>query len=271
MKDDIEIRVVDAFSAEAFAGNPAAVCLLDVARDARWMQLVAREMNLSETVFVTREEGRLRIRWFTPATEVVLCGHATVAAAHVLWETGALPADEDAVFDSLSGVVGARRVGDEVELDFPTYERVEGDLPDLIASAVAAPVTAAARFDRPNGGDEVWVLELESESAVREVAPRMDMLREPGTPNVIVTAAAEEDGTDFVSRYFAPSYGVDEDPVTGSSFCALGPYWAEKTGRTGFRAHQVSERGGRASVEVRGDRVGIAGRAVTVLEGRLRC
>lgn len=271
MNDGIEIRVVDAFSAEPFAGNPAAVCLLDQARDDDWMQSVAREMNLSETAFLTGEAERHRIRWFTPATEVVLCGHATLASAHVLWETGRLAAGRDAVFDSRSGELRACRVGEAIELDFPVYSGEEREAPARIREALGVEPELTSRFDRPAGDDEIWLVELTTEEDVRATAPRFELMRERGTPSVIVTARADEDAVDFVSRYFAPGFGIDEDPVTGSSFCALGPYWSSRLGKTHLEGHQVSARGGRVGIDVRGHRVGISGRAVTVLEGRLRC
>lgn len=264
------IRVVDAFAAEPFSGNPAAVCLLEQPASEAWMQQVAREMNLSETAFVSPEgEGR-RIRWFTPTNEMPICGHATLAASHVLWESGELEASVDAVFQSMSGPLRARRLEDgDIELDFPTYKRYDAARPDEIIAALGISARESTLFERPSRGDETWVFELESEEAVRRVAPRFDSLRASGMPTLIVSARAEQDDADIVSRYFSPANGIDEDPVTGSSLCALGPYWSPRLESTSFVVRQLSTRGGQLRASVRGERVGIAGSAVTVMTGSL--
>jgi PhzF family phenazine biosynthesis protein len=267
------IVVVDAFSARPFAGNPAAVCILERPADERWMQLVAREMNLSETAFLHAEGERYRLRWFTPQLEVDLCGHATLAASHVLWEEGHLPPDRPARFITKSGELSATRVGDLaggsagdwIELDFPaaTVEPLES-VPEEIVRALGA---------RPRFlGRTRWYLlaELESEQVVRELAPDTAALARLGEPAwaVIVTAgpAAEHD---FVSRFFAPGVGIDEDPVTGAAHCALGPYWRERLGKDRLRCFQASPRGGELRLRVGEQRVRIAGQAVTVLRGQL--
>jgi PhzF family phenazine biosynthesis protein len=260
---------VDAFTSAAFAGNPAAVCVLREPRDARWMQLVAREMNLSETAFVVPGEPAWSLRWFTPVTEVDLCGHATLASAHVLWERGLLEPTRAAAFDTRSGRLTARRLAGAspqdvwIELDFPaTPDEESAALAGLAEALGAAPrYVGRSRFD--------FLLEVESEEAVRSMAPDFAKLRAFDTRGVIVTARASTPGVDFVSRYFAPAFGLDEDPVTGSTHCCLGPYWARRLGRSSFVAHQISARGGVIKVALEGDRVRLAGQAVTVLRGEL--
>lgn len=261
----IDLYQVDAFTDRAFGGNPAAVCLLPAPRPAEWMQSVAREMNLSETAFLVPRENRadpgFDLRWFTPAVEVELCGHATLASAHVLWETGRLGAEETARFHTLSGLLTAERRGD-IELNFPAKPVAEvAPPPGLLEAfeAVAPRFVGKSRFD--------YLLELETEEAVRRAAPDFSTLRTLPVRGVILTAKATS--YDFVSRFFAPGAGVDEDPVTGSAHCTLGPYWAERLGKSAFRAFQASARGGELRVEVAGDRVKLGGRAVTVLRGEL--
>ena len=254
---------VDAFTDRPFRGNPAAVCVLPGPRDEGWMQDVAREMNLSETSFLHRDGDAYRLRWFTPAAEVDLCGHATLAGAHVLWEEGYLRPDEPARFDTRSGRLTAERRDGAIVMDFPA-KPVERDAPaDDLAAALGAAIVAAAmnQFDA--------LVELGSEAVVRSLRPDFRRLAAVPVRGVIVTARASTPGFDFVSRFFAPNVGIDEDPVTGSAHCFLGPYWRAKLGRDTFRAYQASQRGGVVGVRVRGDRVELEGRAVTVLRGEL--
>jgi PhzF family phenazine biosynthesis protein len=260
----LTIWQVDAFADAPFRGNPAAVCILDAPRDAGWMQCVGREMNLSETAFLfRRDDGSYDLRWFTPAIEVDLCGHATVASAHVLWEEGFLPPDEAARFHTRSGPLGAARDGDWIELDFPAYG--------------ARPVDAAADFAEALGAEpaEVWrshfdyVVELVSEEAVRGLVPEMERVAALGRRGVIVTARASTAPFDYVCRFFAPAGGVPEDPVTGSAQSELGPYWQARLGQDELLCYQTSDRGGTLRVRPRGERVLIAGKAVTVLKGEL--
>jgi predicted PhzF superfamily epimerase YddE/YHI9 len=271
----LDLYQVDAFTDRAFAGNPAAVCLLPAPRPAAWMQSVAREMNLSETAFLVPRmavdpiQAGFDLRWFTPAVEVELCGHATLASAHVLWETGRLGAAETARFHTLSGLLTAeRRVGAEgsagdIELDFPARPVAEVSPPPGLLEAfgrVTPRFVGKSRFD--------YLLELETEDLVRGAAPDCARLRTLPVRGVIITAPGSGP-YDFVSRFFAPGAGVDEDPVTGSAHCTLGPYWSERLGKSSFRAFQASARGGELRVEVAGDRVKLGGRAVTVLRGEL--
>jgi PhzF family phenazine biosynthesis protein len=262
----LELWQVDAFTDRPFAGNPAAVCFLDSPRPDAWLQRVAAEMNLAETAFLLAEEGHWRLRWFTPKVEVDLCGHATLASAHALWQTGRLAPDAEARFMTRSGPLAARRDGEWIELDFPRDDPAPAEAPAELAAALglAAPPRwcGRTRFD--------WLLELASESAVRAVAPDFRRLAALGGRGVIATSRPASPAADFVSRFFAPAAGVDEDPVTGSTHCALAPFWAERLGRRELLAHQVSERGGWLRLRLEPERVRIAGQAATVLVGELR-
>jgi PhzF family phenazine biosynthesis protein len=257
---------VDAFTAEPFAGNPAAVCLLEADADPAWMQSVAAEMNLSETAFLRRSTGRYRLRWFTPTVEVELCGHATLASAHVLFSEGLVRAGEPVRFDSASGPLGARRDGDgAIWLDFPATPATPVDPPAGLLDALGAGPARWVGLGRLD-----YLVELEDEAAVRDLAPDVRRLEPLGSRGVIVTAASGgAGGYDFVSRFFAPGAGIDEDPVTGSAHCALGPFWARRLGRDDLTGFQASDRGGLVRVRPAGDRVLLGGRAVTVLRGRL--
>ncbi|HKW41830.1 MAG TPA: PhzF family phenazine biosynthesis protein [Gemmatimonadales bacterium] len=261
----LKIVQVDAFADRPFAGNPAAVCVLPTARDDAWMQNVAREMNLSETAFLHPENGDYRLRWFTPGVEVALCGHATLASAHVLWEDGVLPRDRQARFQTKSGLLTATARGDWIELDFPATPPTAAPAPEGLTAALgegAAPRwVGRSRFD--------YLVELESEAAVRGLTPDLTALQCVEARGVIVTSRATTPGYDFVSRFFAPRSGVPEDPVTGSAHCALAPFWSERLGRTTMTGYQASARGGVVRVRVKGDRVVLGGQAVTVLRGEL--
>jgi PhzF family phenazine biosynthesis protein len=264
----MRIHFVDAFTDRPFAGNPAAVCVLAEAADPGWMQRVAMEMNLSETAFPRPIEGDpdadYELRWFTPAVEVALCGHATLASAHVLYETGAVPADRPIRFRTLrSGVLTVRRDGGRLAMDFPACPPDKIDPPEGLAEALGAVPTWTGR----NVQTDVLAV-VEDAETVRTLAPDLSALAAIGGRGVCVTAA--DTGYDFVSRFFGPAVGVPEDPVTGSAHCMLAPFWGERLGRTEMRAHQASARGGDVDVAVRGDRVILMGAAVTVIEGTLR-
>ena len=254
---------VDAFADEPFAGNPAAICLLAEAREAEWMQSMAAEMNLSETAFLLPEGDGYRLRWFTPTVEVELCGHATLASAHVLWETGALKPDEQARFHTLSGLLTAERRGEWIELDFPATPEEPAAAPAGLEQTLGAKATyvGKTRFD--------YMVEVESEMTVRGLRPDMARLAELPVRGVMVTSRASTPGWDFVSRFFGPQTGVAEDPVTGSAHCCLGPYWSKKLGKSEFVAFQASPRGGLVRVRLEGERVRLGGKAVTVLRGEL--
>ena len=260
----IPLYIVDAFTGERFAGNPAAVCLLEGARDAGWMQSVAREMNLSETAFLVPHEGDgFDLRWFTPAVEVDLCGHATLASAHVLWQSAVLAADMPAHFHTKSGVLTATLRGAWMELDFPAKPMEVTKAPKGLLDALGVRATHVAR----NASD--FLVEVKNEAEVRAVAPDFVKLAAIEARGVIVTSRAAADGADFVSRFFAPRVGVAEDPVTGSAHCALASYWGDKLGRTAMVGRQLSARGGVVKVRVAGDRVILGGQAVTVMRGVL--
>lgn len=260
----LTIWQVDAFTDTPFSGNPAAVCSLRAPRDEGWMQQVAREMNLSETAFLApREDDGFDLRWFTPAVEVDLCGHATLASAHVLWETGAVPAAEAARFHTRSGVLTATRRDGQIEMDFPA-ERAQaiGPPPGLVRALAMTPAwTGETRFD--------YLAEVESEQAVREMQPDMGLLEALPVRGIIVTAPAATPGFDFVSRFFAPAVGIPEDPVTGSAHCTLGPFWSERLGKEDLLGYQASARGGVVGVRLAGERVLLSGHAVTVLRCEL--
>ena len=259
----IRIVQVDAFTDRAFAGNPAAVCVLDAAADEQWMRDVAREMNLSETAFLTPQNDGYNLRWLTPALEVALCGHATVASAHVLWEDGHLPTGKQARFYTKSGLLTADRRGDWIELDFPAKIAEAAEAPGELLPALGV---TKAKFVGKNVFD--YLVEVESEAELRGLDPDHSRLRKLPVRGVIVTARGSGE-FDFVSRFFAPGSGVDEDPVTGSAHTALGPYWAGKLGKKEFLAFQASARGGVIKVRVEGDRVKLGGQAVTVMTGEL--
>lgn len=257
------IYQVDAFTDRPFAGNPAAVCILQEPRDDRWMQQVAAEMNLSETAFLLRQADGWNLRWFTPTVEVDLCGHATLASAHVLWEQGLLAPDEQARFYTRSGLLTADRSGDWIELDFPVKPATPAEPPAGLIDALGV----EPRYVGRNAWD--YIVEVDSERTLRALDPDHARLKTLGVRGIIVTSRADEARYDFVSRFFAPGSGIDEDPVTGSAHCCLAPFWSARLDRTEFLAYQASARGGVLRVRLAGDRVKLGGQAVTVLRGAL--
>ena len=253
---------VDAFTDRPFAGNPAAVCWLDQEADATWMQQVAAEMNLSETAFVRPLGEGHELRWFTPAVEVDLCGHATLAAAHALWQSGMAP--KGALrFHTRSGVLACTRVGDFIELDFPATPTAAMAPPAALVEALGVePVfTGSSKF--------YLLVALASAAAVRSLRPDFRKLLDVPTLGVIATAASDDPKFDFISRFFAPALGVNEDPVCGSAHCCLTPYWAERLGKSQLTAYQASARGGVLRLKLDGDRVTLGGQAVTIWQGEL--
>jgi len=259
----IAIYQVDAFTEKPFQGNPAAVCILLEPGEEAWMQNVAREMNLSETAFLHRQGDGFNLRWFTPAVEVELCGHATLASAHILWEAGLLAVEDMARFHTRSGLLTAERRGEEIELNFPATPPTEASVPVGLVEAlgVVPRYVGKSRYD--------YVVEVESEKVVRGLKPDFARLKEMPVRGIMVTSVASSGKYDFVSRFFAPGAGVDEDPVTGSAHCCLGPFWSERLGKDEMVAYQASARGGVIQVRVAGKRVYLRGRAVTVLHGEL--
>jgi len=259
----IPIARVDAFTDQPFSGNPAAVCLLNSSKEDDWMQRIAREMNLSETAFLLKEEKGFYLRWFTPTVEVDLCGHATLASAHILWEWGVLKMDEQACFRTKSGLLTAEKKEGWIELDFPAEIEKEAPLPPALqkASGVTPKYIGKNRFD--------YVIEVESEAVLRKMQPDFALLATVPCRGVIVTSRSDSNRFDFVSRTFAPRAGINEDPVTGSAHCCLGPFWKERLGKSTFLAYQASSRGGVVRVRLAGDRVQLGGKAVTVYQGTL--
>lgn len=254
---------VDAFTDRPFAGNPAAVCILNEPGDAAWMQQVAREMNLSETAFLSRQDDGYDLRWFTPVVEVDLCGHATLASAHVLWEQGYLPAGAQARFHTKSGLLTAVQSSDWIELDFPAKpEEPAENIPGLADALGTTPIyVGMSQFD--------CLVEVESEADVRDLQPDLAQIAAIPVRGVIVTSRASTPGYDFVSRFFAPNVGVPEDPVTGSAHCVLSPFWSKRLGRERLTGYQASPRGGVVRVQLDGERVRLGGQAVTILKGSL--
>ena len=260
------ITVVDAFTNVPFAGNPAAVCVLKQEQSADWMQSVAKEMNLSETAFLLSEGDHIyRLRWFTPKVEVKLCGHATLASAHVLWEEGQAVSSKPIHFETLSGRLTAeQKEAGWIAMNFPSRFVSDSDAPPEVRQGLGAEPLFAAKYDSG------YLVELANKEVLLGIKPDFARLVQSGCGRLIVTTQAQSgDEYDFFSRFFAPDAGIDEDPVTGSAHCVLGPYWATKLGKTELRAFQCSDRGGELRLSVQGDRTVLQGRAVTVLKGQL--
>ena len=260
----LTIYHVDAFTDTLFKGNPAAVCILPGQREDAWMQNVAMEMNLSETAFLLKREDGYGLRWFTPATEVDLCGHATLASAHVLWEQGLLGPEEEGRFHTRSGLLTARRQDDWIVLDFPSLPDRRVSIPNGFVKAIGArpKYFGRSRFD--------FIAEIDSEQRIRKLKPDFTKLSALSIRGLIVTAKAKTPPYDFVSRFFAPRVGINEDPVTGSAHSVLGPYWKNRLKKDELLGYQASKRGGVIRVRVGDRRVFIGGKAVTALRSELR-
>jgi PhzF family phenazine biosynthesis protein len=258
-----KITQVDAFTDSPFAGNPAAVCLLDEPGDQSWMQHVAQEMNLAETAFLYPQQDGFHLRWFTPTVEVALCGHATLASAHILWEDSHLRPEQQARFYTLSGLLTAERQGAWIILDFPATPASPATPLAELSQALGVRLT----FVGQNQFD--YLVEVDSEETLRSLKPNLTLLEQVPVRGVIVTSRSSSPDYDFVSRFFGPRSGVNEDHVTGSAHCTLAPYWGERLGKLEMTAYQASARGGILRVGLRDDRVSIGGQAVTVLRGEL--
>jgi PhzF family phenazine biosynthesis protein len=258
-----KIFQIDAFTKEPFKGNPAAVCILQQPANEEWMQNFASEMNLSETAFLVAKADTFDLRWFTPTTEVDLCGHATLASAHALWQAGVLSTDQTARFNTRSGLLTARLKGEWIELDFPanTVEAIQP--PEGLAEALSVD----AKFIGGDGTD--YLVEVENEKIIRGLQPNLKTLKTFSVRCIIVTSLANAKKYDFVSRVFAPGAGIDEDPVTGSAHCSLGPFWTTRLNKQEMLGYQASARGGFVQVALEKDRVLLGGQAVTVLKGEL--
>lgn len=250
------LYVCDAFTNQPFCGNPAAVCILDQPVDETWMKLVAREMNLSETAFIHPIENGFSLRWLTPAIEVDLCGHATLASAFTMWETARIPRDQPARFFTRSGWLTCKLDGDWVIMDFPAKVCQPCQPPEGLEEALGCGIS----YCGINGMD--YLVEVADENTVRHLKPNFSGLAKLKVRGIIATSSSQTAGYDFVSRFFAPAAGVDEDPVTGSAHCALGPYWKSKTGKSEMIGYQASLRGGEVGVRMDGDRVELRGQAV---------
>ncbi|MCA9242280.1 MAG: PhzF family phenazine biosynthesis protein [Planctomycetales bacterium] len=259
----LKIFTVDAFTDRNFAGNPAAVCFLNDNLDDELMKNIAAEMNLSETAFVKKEDGEYNLRWFTPKIEVQLCGHATLAAAHLLWEEGLLPKDEDAKFNTLSGQLFVKNIDGEYEMNFPATEVKESVYNSELVNALGVEPVKFAETEH------IYIVELANDDGVFSASPDFNALSNMDKFGAIITAKSSDERFDFISRYFVPAKGINEDPVTGSAHCALGPYWSQKTGKEKFSAYQASLRGGGMKIKLDGDRIFLTGRAVTFLKGEI--
>jgi PhzF family phenazine biosynthesis protein len=263
---NIPVRTVDAFTDKPFSGNPAGVCLLDSPIDENLMQKIAFEMNLAETAFLNKkDDGSYSLRWFTPTVEVDLCGHATLASSHILWETGKENKSDTLKFHTRSGLLKANFKNGSIELDFPLIESKQIDIPDGLVKALGVKPVSLYKTEWN------YIAELDTEETLRNVNPDFGLLKSLDAWGTIITSKASMKGYDFVSRFFAPDKGINEDPVTGSAHCALAPYWMKKLGKNSFNAYQASQRGGALGVRVEGDRVFLTGNAVTVLTGTMNC
>jgi PhzF family phenazine biosynthesis protein len=252
---------VDAFTDMPFKGNPAAICLLNEELPEAVMQQIAFENNLAETAFILQTEDGFSLRWFTPTVEVKLCGHATLASAHILWEKGILPENATARFFTKSGLLTVTKKDDWIQLNFPRFRLSAADLPEEMMDALGC--TAVHTMIASDGR---FIIEVASEKEVLSLKPDFSILKNFAT--AVITSRAEATSSyDFISRSFTSSHGVDEDPVTGSSHCGLAPYWAGKLGKNHLLAYQASARGGALNLQVTDDKVLIEGKAVTVIEG----
>ncbi len=259
----LKIIQVDAFTDKPFSGNPAAVCILSAPVDEHWMQNIAREMNLSETAFLYPQGDGFNLRWFTPTVEVDLCGHATLASAHVLWEEKHLQRHEHARFHTRSGLLTAQCKDEWIELDFPSTPVESATAPAGLKEAlgVSPKYIGRSKFD--------YLVEVDSERIVRELNPDFNTLAKIPIRGIMVTSLSSSKGYDFVSRFFAPRSGVNEDPVTGSAHCCLAPFWKDRLQKDEFVAYQASPRGGVVRIRVKEERILLMGQAITVLRGEL--
>lgn len=255
--------IVNAFADKPFCGNPAAVCIVENDLSENKMQLIASEFNLSETAFIEKKNDHFRLRWFSPTMEVDLCGHATLAGAHILWEQNIINNKSIISFNTNSGILSIKKAKDRIVMDFPSEDAVETECPEeIIRSLNIKPLFSGKnRFD--------YIVEVGSEELVRTIKPDFGILAELNTRGIIVTSDSESRDYDFVSRFFAPNAGIPEDPVTGSAHCCLGPYWSRKLNKTKLTGYQASERSGTVYVDIKEGRVFLGGNAVTFSSGKL--
>jgi PhzF family phenazine biosynthesis protein len=259
----MELMIINTFTDQPFKGNPAAVCLLSGVKDSEWMQRIAKEVNLPVTAFIHLHNDEWQLRWFTPSIEIPICGHGTLASSFFLWEKGYVPRNEAIVYQTKSGLLTAKFVDGMVQLEFPSLMEQETAAPDLLIKALGVVPTYV--------GQNKWdyLVEVQSEEIVRNLKPDIDLIAQLPTRGVIVTSRSNLNEYDFVSRFFSPAQGLDEDYVTGSAHCCLGPYWESKLDKNICIAYQASERGGLVKVEVAEDTVKLSGHAVTIFEGNL--
>lgn len=259
---------VDAFASKAFTGNPAAICLLNEAPDAEWMQSMASELNLSETAFVWPEGNNFRLRWFTPKIEVPLCGHATLATAHVLYETRQCDNHKPIHFETLSGILECIKTSEGILMNFPAARVLDTSPQPAIYNALGLKV--APQFVGLAQKSNTLLIEVSGSDNVETLTPDHALLLKINSPNIIVTSKGNtHQPYDFVSRYFGIQQGIPEDPVTGSAHCILAPYWARKLNKNTFHAKQVSKRGGELKLNLLGDRVQIIGNAITLFRSEI--
>ncbi|WP_199425677.1 PhzF family phenazine biosynthesis protein [Thermaerobacillus caldiproteolyticus] len=259
----MKIFLINAFTDQPFTGNPAAVCVLPGSKDAEWMQKVAKEINLPTTAFLEYTNGGFSLRWFTPTTEIPLCGHGTLASAYVLWEMGYIKAEHPVSFSTKSGILTATVKNGWIELDFPSAPDHEITAPDKLIKALGV----VPKYVEKNQLD--YIVEVESEDIEKNLTPDIGSIAQLPIRGVIVTSRSSSGKFDFISRFFSPAQGIVEDAVTGSAHCCLGPYWKRRLNKDEFIAYQASARGGMIKVKMSNNHVLLSGKAVTVLKGEL--
>lgn len=259
----MNINIINAFASEPFSGNPAAVCILERDIEDDLKQQIAMEINLSETAFVVSGEDGFNLRWFTPLTEVDLCGHATLAAAHIIWEEDIVKSNEIIKFFTRSGEIGVKMEDGLISMGFPTEPVIPVENTEEVAKCINSQILYAARnrFD--------YLLEIATEDELKRLVPDFSAISGLDSRGLIVTCRSDSGDWDFASRFFAPRVGINEDPVTGSAHCALGPYWSSKLGKIDLTGFQASQRGGLVYVKIKEKKVILGGKAVTVMQGNL--
>lgn len=258
------IFLINAFTQNPFSGNPAIVCLLDSPPDELWMKKVTKEFNQPVTAFMyPKQDGSYYLRWFSQTKELKHCGHGTIGCAHILWEQGILKADETVKFHTYSGLFRANHNEGEIQLNFPSYQSKQVEAPQELSDALNIPLTLVEKNQLG------YLVELDDEAMVRSIRPDFELLNSLAVTGIIVTSKSNSSSFDFISRYFAPSIGINEDQVTGSAHCALGPYWSKRLEKNPVVGYQASQRGGAIKVKVDGERVQLISHAVTIFKGNL--